>query len=101
VGSYYAAETLTQKLGLNYRTIHACAKGCVLFRGDLQDAVHCPKCQGSRYKDEVNKVLPVKVLHHFPIISRLQRMFKTPIMSELMLWHSQNISVDGLARHPL
>jgi hypothetical protein len=42
----------------------------------------------------------MKVLYHFPIILKFQRLFKTPIMSELMLWHSQNSSLDSLMRHP-
>jgi len=31
VANYYAATTLTQKLGLDYENIHVCAKRCVLF----------------------------------------------------------------------
>jgi hypothetical protein len=40
------------------------------------------------------------MLRHFPIIPRLQRMFRTHVVFELMLWHSQNSSLDGLVRHP-
>jgi hypothetical protein len=32
--SFYASKTLIQKLGLDYKTIHACVKGCVLFQRD-------------------------------------------------------------------
>jgi hypothetical protein len=32
--NYYAVKTLIQKLGLDYKTIHACVKRCVLFQGD-------------------------------------------------------------------
>jgi hypothetical protein len=31
-----------------------------------------------------------------PLIPRLQRLFRTPIVSKLMLCHSQNNSLDGL-----
>jgi hypothetical protein len=31
--NYYAARSLTAKLGLSYHSIHACDKGCVLFWG--------------------------------------------------------------------
>lgn len=27
-------------------------------------------------------------------------MFRTPAMSKLMLWHSQNSNLDGVVRHP-
>ena len=69
--TYHAAKTLTTKLGLTYNTIHACEKGCVLFRGPHADALRCPKCRGRRYRDEDRRALPVKVLRHFPIIPRL------------------------------
>ncbi len=93
VGSYYVAKTLTQKLGLNYKVIHTCAKGCVFFRGEHNDVICCPKCDGLCYR-------PVKVFRHFPIIPRLQRMYRTLVFYELMEWHSQNNSHDGLVRHP-
>jgi hypothetical protein len=42
----------------------------------------------------------MKVLRHFPIMPRLQQLFKTPTMFKLMSWHSQNNSLDGLMSHP-
>jgi hypothetical protein len=42
--------------------------------------------------------VPRKVLRHFPIIPRLQRMFGTEAQSNLMTWHSKNKSVDGKMR---
>jgi hypothetical protein len=100
VGNYYVVRTLIRNLGLTYKNIHACVKGCVLFQRDHKDAVHCPKHGGFCYKDEVNMVLPLKMLQHFPIIPRLQRMFRTHVVFELMLWHSQNSSPNGLVKHP-
>ncbi len=44
VANYYVVKALTQKLGLDYENIHACAKGCILFWGDHRDNVNCPKC---------------------------------------------------------
>ena len=44
--SYHAAKSVTAKLGLTYNTIHACERGCVLFRGEHRDALRCPKCGG-------------------------------------------------------
>ena len=100
--TYHASKTLTTKLGLTYNTIHACEKGCILFRGPHANALWCPKCEGHRYRDEDRRALPVKV--HFPIIPRLQRMFRSPAILKLMLWHAQNQSNqpggDGLVRHP-
>ncbi len=100
MGSYYATKTLTQKLGSNYKVIHTCAKRCVLFKREHSDVICCPKCDGPHYRDESNKLLLMKMLCHFPIIPRFQRMCRTPTLFELMEWHSQNISLDGLVRHP-
>jgi hypothetical protein len=92
--NHHAVKSLTKKLGLAYNTIHACEKGCVLFRGAFADAEKCPKCDQPRYKDIDRKKFPVKVLRHFPIIPRLQRMFRSPAISKLMLWHSETAAVE-------
>jgi hypothetical protein len=100
----YAARTLTRKLGLTYNTIHACESGCVLFRGVLANATECPQCGKPRFKDQMRWKFPVKVLRHFPIIPRLQRMFRSPTISDLLTWHSENKSDreggDNMVRHP-
>ena len=90
--NYHAAKSLTMKLGLTYKTIHACEKGCMLFRGEHANALRCPKCNGRRYRNEDRRAIPLKVLRHFPIIPRLQRMFRSPKISKLMLWHAENRS---------
>jgi hypothetical protein len=100
---YYAARSLTMKLGLAYNVIHACEKGCVLFKGEHANVVCCPKYNRPQYRDEAQKKFPVKVLRHFPIIPRLQRIFCSPSIAKLMLWHSENRSNkeggDNLVRH--
>jgi hypothetical protein len=102
--NHYMAKSLTSKLGLTYTSIHACGKDCVLFRGEYADAERCPKCEGPRFSDGDRKKYLVKVLRHFPIIPRLQRMFRSPSISALMKWHAENQSDreggDGLVRHP-
>jgi hypothetical protein len=102
--NHYAARTLTKKLGLAYTSIHACESGCVLFRGEYANETTCPKCRSSRFKDQKRKKFPVKVLRHFPVIPRLQRLFRSPTISRLMRWHSENRSDrdggDNLVRHP-
>ncbi len=100
VGSYYAAKTLTRKLGLNYKVIHTCAKRCVLFKREHIDVICCPKCDEPCHRDESNKLLLVKMLCHFLIIPKLQRMYRTPTLFELMEWHSKNSSPNGLVKHP-
>jgi hypothetical protein len=46
--NYYAARSLTAKLGLSYNSIHAYDKGCVLFRGEHVEAVG----SGRRYRSK-------------------------------------------------
>jgi hypothetical protein len=42
----------------------------------------------------------MKILRHFPIIFKLQKMFRMHAMSFLLLWYVQNISPYGLVKHP-
>jgi hypothetical protein len=100
----YTTRILTRKLGLTYNTIHACESGCVLFRRVLANATECPQCGKPRFKDQMWRKFPVKVLRHFPIIPCLQRMFRSPTISDLLTWHSENKSDrergDNMVRHP-
>jgi hypothetical protein len=73
-----------KKLGLSYNTIRAYMKRCVLFRGALADVDKYPTCDSPRYKDVERKKIPMKVFQHFPIVPRLQRMFRSPSISKLM-----------------
>ena len=52
--NHYAAKSLTNKLGLTYTSIHACKKGCVLFKDEYADIEYCPKCDGPRFTDRVH-----------------------------------------------
>ena len=86
--NYHGAKSLTMKVGLFYNSIHAYEKDCVLFRNEHVDVLCCPKCEQSRYRGLERKIFPVKVLRHFPIIPKLQQMFRSPVIPNLMLWHS-------------
>ncbi len=43
--------------------------------------------------------VPNTVFCHFPFIPRLKRMFRVPVLSDLMVWHNGNKNIDGLVRH--
>ena len=96
--SEYEASKEMKRLGFGYNTIDACVRGCALFWKDNKDADSCPKCHAPRWKQLGASRVPRKVLRHFPIIPRLQRMFGTEAQSNLMTWHSRNRSVDGKMR---
>jgi hypothetical protein len=59
--NYYATRALTQKFGLDSENIHACPKGCVLFRKEHRNNVTCPKCGCVCYKDVISKMSHVKM----------------------------------------
>jgi hypothetical protein len=73
--SYYEAKTLLKELGLGYESIHVCYNNCVLFRKKYAKLDNCLVCGLSRWVDAERKKIPQKVLRHFPLIPRLQRMF--------------------------
>ena len=98
INEYHASKVLKQ-LGLAYDTIDCCPgpKTCILFRGDdFRDLTECPTCGAQRYKQVGKSRVPAKVLRHFPLIPRLQRMFSTPLQASYMTWHAQHASGDGI-----
>jgi hypothetical protein len=36
---------------MTYEQIHACPKGCVLFRKEYAEANYCPKCKSSKFME--------------------------------------------------
>jgi len=73
--SMYAAKRLTRKVGLDYKHIHACVNGCILFRKQYSTLEACSKCGATWYKKFGTSLVPQKVLRHFPLIPRLLRMY--------------------------
>ncbi|GKA92067.1 hypothetical protein Tco_0813992, partial [Tanacetum coccineum] len=89
--SYYAIKKTFKTIGLGYESIHACEHDCCLFRGDNnKDLDFCPVCNTSRWKDSntPGKKVPKKVLRYFPIIPRLQRLYKSSHTAKEMIWHA-------------
>ena len=95
----YEASKMLRRLGLAYKMIHACPKGCCLFKGDLEDAQKCPACDADRYTMSGRSKVPSLILRHFPLIPQLQRMYSSKKLSKLNVWHHFNKSVDGRMRH--
>jgi len=75
--SYNKTKALLRKLGFGYVAIHVCKYDCALFWKDHENDDHCLVCGESRWKvnTEGRKEVPHKVLHYFPIIPCLQRLF--------------------------
>lgn len=107
--TYYEAKKIIRAFGLDYVKIHACPKDCMLFRGDRAMQETCHVCKSSRWKDgEKNgspaqpkrKKKPAKVLHYFPLIPSIQRLFATNKTLDDMRWHDEGRTKDGKLRHP-
>ncbi|GJW70182.1 hypothetical protein Tco_0127099 [Tanacetum coccineum] len=103
--SYYAIKKTFKMIGLGYESIHACVNDCFLFRGDNNKDVHfCPVCKTSRWKDSntPGKKVPKKVLRYFPIIPRLQRLYKSSHTAKEMTWHATGKCTEpGKMQHPV
>ena len=97
---YHASKVLKQ-LELAYETIHYCPgpQTCILFRGEYyKDLTRCPICNAQRFKQVGKSRVPIKVLRHFPLIPRLQRMYSTRLQASYMTWHQRHVSEDGIMR---
>lgn len=86
-------------LGLDYETIHACINDCILYRGEYKNIVTCPKCGEAHFKASTTNV-PQKILRHFPLVPRVEHLFRSPELAKLMDWTSKNASKDGIMRIP-
>ncbi|KAK1631988.1 hypothetical protein QYE76_006303 [Lolium multiflorum] len=100
--SYEEALSIVGRLGLGYESIHVCPNNCVLFRKDYAKENNCPKCKASRWKDaDGRRKIPEKVLRHFPLIPRLQRMFLSKEQSKEVQWHKlKRQDVENDLSHP-
>jgi hypothetical protein len=85
--SYDEAKKMLRELGLGYESINVCPNNCVLFRKEHETKDSCLVCKASRWKDPERKKVPAKVLWHFPLVPRLQRMFVLKKRSEEAQWH--------------
>ncbi|XP_012827605.1 PREDICTED: uncharacterized protein LOC105948893 isoform X2 [Erythranthe guttata] len=101
--SYYDAKKILNDLGLGYTAIHACKYDCALFWKDYENCQDCPVCGTSRWKvnNGKGKKIPHKILRHFPLKPRLQRMFMSPKIAAYMRWHSdKRINDEKELKHP-
>jgi hypothetical protein len=71
LASMYIVKTLTIKVGLDYRHIHACVNGCILFRWQYASLETCPKCGATWFKTYGKFHVVAKVLRHFPLAFQL------------------------------
>jgi hypothetical protein len=67
---------------MTYEQIHACPKGCILFRKEYTEAKYYSKCKSFRFMEVDSSDgqkrqldIPMTILHHLPFIPRIQRIY--------------------------
>ncbi|GJX54264.1 putative transposase-associated domain-containing protein, partial [Tanacetum coccineum] len=101
----YQAKKVMKLIGSGYKKIHVCINNCLLYWKNDKDLTTCRTCRISRWKvdnktQKVYENIPAKVMWYFPIIPRLQRLFKIQSISEDLRWHATRRITDGVLRHP-
>lgn len=95
-----ATTKLFRSFGLSYKSIHVSPNNCMLFKGGTEANLHnCRLCQAPRFKQARNAEVPRKVLRHFSLIPRLQRLFSTPPQADLQTWWQRYKSCDPNSIH--
>jgi len=92
--SMYDSQKLLRALKMPYEKIHACPKGCILFRKQYENAKYCPECGSSRFLEVESDDgstrqldIPAKILWYLPFLLRLQRLYMTEETAKQMMWH--------------
>ncbi|XP_077232767.1 uncharacterized protein LOC143871132 isoform X2 [Tasmannia lanceolata] len=111
--SFYETKKIIRDLGLHYNKIDACPNDCMLYWKEVANDSACRICGASRWKSTaqnsnndrsssstgVHKV-SAKILRHFPLKPRLQRLYMSKKTASFMTWHDVSRTKDGLLRHP-
>jgi hypothetical protein len=103
--SFDAAMKYIRSMGLGYEKVHVCKNNCILFCKEkyvkLDVCLVCCEAD-SRWKDaNTKKNIPQKVLRHFPLISRLKRMFLSSKTTKDAQWHQSKLKpVTNELSHP-
>ncbi|XP_074288837.1 uncharacterized protein LOC141613988 [Silene latifolia] len=110
--NFNEAKNIVRDLGLDYKKICACPNDCMLFWKEFENAEECFKCHASKWKKceanssnknsntKNNRQIPAKVLWHFTLQPRLQRVYMNSETAEAMTYHADKRRKDGYLRHP-
>ncbi|GKA90677.1 hypothetical protein Tco_0812547 [Tanacetum coccineum] len=111
--NFTQAKSIVRDLGLDYEKIPACPNDCMLYWDTYKDADTCHICNASKWKEtkenqgntngepsENCSKVPAKVVWHFPLKPRLQRLYMCSETAKHMTWHEKERPKDGNLRHP-
>jgi len=107
----YEAKKIVCLMGMEYKKIHACLNGCILYKKDFELLKSCSRCGLSCYKlkqkddDTVEEIekhgTPMKVMWYLPIISRMKPLYENPNDAKNLRWHADERKCDGMYLHPV
>ncbi len=83
--SYESALKTIEPFLLQPVVFHACQNDCILFTKDYATLKECPKCNAPRYK---HGTLPFRKFVYLPLGPRIERIFGTKNLSQLVQSHS-------------
>src|SRR4051812_12729720 len=102
----YESDKILSALKMPYEQIHACEKGCALFRKEYADETYCPFCKSFRYVEVENgegekkqSKIPVSVLRYLLILPRLRRLYMLEETSKQMTWPPDSCWRRGTGIH--
>ncbi|XP_077228270.1 uncharacterized protein LOC143861220 [Tasmannia lanceolata] len=111
--SFYETKKIVRDLGLHYDKIDACPNDCMLFWKEASNEETCRICGASKWKTTEGHLedhgthsssrdskVPAKILRHFPLKPRLQRLYMSTKTTSFMTWHNHNRTKDDILRHP-
>ena len=91
-----------KQLGLDYKSIHCCGNGCMLYYKQDEHLSSYKFCWSDRFKGASGrgKNSPTTKMHYMPLILRLQRLYASKTSVEHMVWHKYHATQAGILTHP-
>ncbi|CAK8538606.1 unnamed protein product [Lathyrus sativus] len=109
--TFNKTKGMIRDLGLDYKKIDACPNDCMIYWKNHENDTSCHVCGAPRWNEDVkgndhveknhkSHKVPSKVLRHFPLIPRLQRLLMCSKTASSLRWYDEERSKDGKLRHP-
>jgi len=109
--TFNKTKSMIKDLGMDYKKIDACPNDCMIYWKDHENDTSCHVCGAPRWieneeenheveKNHKSHKVSAKVLRHFPLIPRLQRLFMCSKTASSLSWHHRDRLDDGKLRHP-
>ena len=84
--SYQGALNVVNPFLVTPLVFDVCPNDCIIFHAHNADLVNCPKCNTGRYKSGKQQV-PKRRFHYLPLGHRLERIFGTFNLAQLVQSH--------------